>query len=392
MMEVKANTQPNVRSRRSPPRSEGLFSSTIPLGRVAGIEIGLNWSWIPVFGLFVWSLSVIQFPDQLPGRSPAAYAAMGVVAAVLFFVSVVLHELGHALQAKREGVRIEGITLWLFGGVAKIDGDVPSAGAEFRITVAGPLVTAVLAAAFWLSAGIWPEDSAGHQVLLWLGYVNTTLLVFNLIPAIPLDGGRVLRAALWARTKDFVRATHLAARIGGVLATMLIILGAFAALAGAFGGVWLAVLGWFILEASRAEEGQAAVRGALRGAPVATLMTHDPVTVPAGMTLDQMAAAVAGTARHTAYPVVDNGRVLGLMPLRCLAEHSPTEWALRTVDACLIPLAEIPVFTPDAPAREALEELAGSPTGRGLVVQEGRLIGILSITDLVRALDFGRPV
>ncbi|MDX6535554.1 MAG: hypothetical protein QOF68_3298 [Gaiellales bacterium] len=391
-MEVKANTQAGVWRRRSAPRSEGLFSSTIRLGRVAGIEIGLNWSWVPVFALFVWSLSVIQFPEQLPGRSPAAYAVMGIVAAALFFASVLLHELGHALVAKREGVRIEGITLWLFGGVAKIDGDVPSAGAEFRITVAGPLVTAVLAAAFWLSAGLWPDDSAGHQVLLWLGYVNTTLLVFNLIPAIPLDGGRVLRAALWARTRDFVRATHWAAGIGGVLAALMIVLGAFAALAGAFGGVWLAVLGWFILESSRAEEGQATVRSALRDAPVAALMTHDPVIVPAGVTLAQMAAALAGSPRHSAYPVVDNGRVVGLMPLRCLAEHPPAEWDRRTVDECLIPITEVPLFTPDTPARDALDELARSRVGRGLVVQDGHVSGILSITDLVRALDFGRPV
>jgi Zn-dependent protease len=388
-----ATAQPDVWRRHAAERSEGLFSSTFRLGRIAGIEIGLNWSWLPVFGLFVWSLAGIQFPADLPGRSPAAYAAMGIVATILFFVSLLLHELGHALQAIREGVRIEGITLWLFGGVAKIDGEVPSAGAEFRITIAGPLVTAALAAVFWLSSAVWRQDSAPHQVLLWLGYINTTLLVFNLVPAIPLDGGRVLRAALWARTRNFVRATHWAARVSAALATLMIILGAFVALTGAFGGVWLAVLGWFILEASRAEEGQATVRAALSDAPVATLMTRDPITVPAGMTLAQMAAALAGTPRHTAYPVVvAGGRVLGLMPLRCLAEHPPADWALRTVDECLVPISEIPLFTPDTPAQEALDELVRSGVGRGLVVQDGRLTGILSITDLIRALDFGRPV
>jgi Zn-dependent protease len=387
-----ATAQPDIWRRRTAERSEGLFSSTFRLGRIAGIEIGLNWSWLPVFGLFVWSLAGIQFPADLPGRSPAAYAAMGIVATILFFVSLLLHELGHALQAIREGVRIEGITLWLFGGVAKIDGEVPSAGAEFRITIAGPLVTAALAAVFWLSSAVWSKDSAPHQVLLWLGYINMTLLVFNLVPAIPLDGGRVLRAALWARTRNFVRATHWAARVSAALATLMIILGAFVALTGAFGGVWLAVLGWFILEASRAEEGQATVRAALSDAPVATLMTRDPITLPAGMTLAQMAAALAGTPRHTAYPVVAGGRVLGLMPLRCLAEHPPADWALRTVDECLVPIGEIPMFTPDTPAQEALDELVRSGVGRGLVVQDGRLTGILSITDLIRALDFGRPV
>jgi Zn-dependent protease len=317
---------------------------------------------------------------------------MGVVAAILFFASLLLHELGHALQARRDGVEIEGITLWLFGGVAKIQGEVPSAGAEFRITIAGPLVTALLAALFWTSAGFLPDDSAAHEVVLWLGYINASLLLFNLIPAIPLDGGRVLRAALWAVTKDFAKATRWAARVGGALAAVMIVIGAFAALAGNFGGVWLAVLAWFILEASRAEESQAAVRGALRNATVRNLMTRHPVTVPAGMTLAALASHLSGSARHTAYPVVDDGRLVGLLPLRCLAEHPPAEWDRRTVDACAIPIDDVPRFTPDTPAREALDALLQSRVGRGLVIEDGRLVGILSITDLARALDFGRPV
>jgi Zn-dependent protease len=170
--------------------------STIVLGRVAGVEIGLNWSWLVVFGLILWSLSAVQFPDALPGRSWQTYAAMGVTATAIFFACLVLHELGHAIQARRDGVTIEGITLWLFGGVAKIAGELPSAGAELRIAAAGPVVSLILGALFLAEAAAWPGPGGIHTELAWLGYINLTLVAFNLIPALPLDGGRILRSIL----------------------------------------------------------------------------------------------------------------------------------------------------------------------------------------------------
>ncbi len=279
-----------------------MFASTVVLGRLAGIEIGINWTWIPVFGLFVWTLAGVEFPSATPGRSWFEYAVMGVVAAAAFFASLILHELGHALRARREGVQIEGITLWLFGGVAKIAGEFPSAGAEFRIAVAGPLVTLALGTAFLLASAVSPLAGAIRAVLVWLGYINLTLLVFNLVPAMPLDGGRMLRAALWARGHDLTAATRRATRIGGALATLLIFLGVLETLAGVLSGLWLAVVGWFILEAGRAEERQIQTRHALEGATVATLMTRDPVILEAGQSLEEAAATLRGTARHTAYP------------------------------------------------------------------------------------------
>jgi Zn-dependent protease len=278
-----------------------MFSSTFTLGRIAGIPIGVNWTWLAVFALFVWSLAAQQFPSSLPGRSAAAYTAMGIAAALLFFGSLILHEIGHALQAAREGVRIEGITLWLFGGVAKIKDDFPSAGAELRIAVAGPLVTLMLAGAFALGAIGGPSSGAVHEVLLWLGVVNLTLLVFNLVPAMPLDGGRVLRAALWARSGDRPSATHRATRIGTMLAAIMIVLGVLEALAGGLGGIWLAVIGWFILEAGRAEEQYVLVHDRLAGVTTAALMTRAPVTVEPDVSLADVVAALTGTSRHTAY-------------------------------------------------------------------------------------------
>src|SRR5262245_415477 len=177
--------------------------SSVRLGRIAGIEFGVNWSWFVVFALIVWTLASGVFPSTNPGLSKWTHVAMAIVAAFLFFVSILLHEFGHALQARREGIEIDGITLWLFGGVARFKGSFRTAGAEFRVAIAGPLVSLALGVLFVLLALISGLPSAVDGVASWLGYINLTLLVFNLIPAQPLDGGRVLHAAIWRARGDF---------------------------------------------------------------------------------------------------------------------------------------------------------------------------------------------
>jgi Zn-dependent protease len=366
--------------------------STIVLGRVAGVEVGLNWSWIVVFGLILWSLSAVQFPDALPGRDWQTYAAMGATSTILFFGCLLLHELGHAIQARHEGVQIEGITLWLFGGVAKIVGEFPSAGAELRIAAAGPVVSLVLGVLFLVEAAAWPGQGGIPTELAWLGYINLALLVFNLVPALPLDGGRILRSALWARSRDFEAATHRATRIGAVLAAVIIALGLLEVLAGGIDGIWLAVVGWFILDAGRAEARRVDIHHVLAGTTVATLMTRNPIVVGPDQTLAEVAGRIAGTPRHTAYAVLDRGAVVGLLPLHALARNGGGElWARRVRDH-VIRASEVPCFAPSTPAAEALEELAASRAGRGLVISDGELVGIVSVTDLARALALGRPV
>jgi Zn-dependent protease len=241
-------------------------NDTVRLGRVAGIPIGLNWSWVPVFGLFVWSLDERVFPSTNPGLSSAAYAAMAVAAATLFFLSLLLHELGHALVARREGVEIDGITLWLFGGVARIRGTLPSAGAELRLALAGPLVTALLVLLCGGFARFTRLGPAVDGVAAWLSYINLILLGFNLLPALPLDGGRVLRSALWHARGDFVPATVVASAIGRVIGIAMIAAGfASVGFSGLFGGIWLALIGWFVFQAAGAEAAAvAAPRGARR--------------------------------------------------------------------------------------------------------------------------------
>jgi Zn-dependent protease len=279
----------------------------LTLGRLGGVQIRINWSWLVVFALIVWSLAASVFPSQNPVLSEGAYLALAlaVVAALLFFASLLLHELGHAWQARREGVEIHGITLWLFGGVAQFKGAFPSAGAEFRIAIAGPLVTLALGVAFVVLA-LAGLPSALDGAAAWLGYINLTLLAFNLIPALPLDGGRVLRAALWRARGDLGWATRVAADIGRGFGYLFIGLGVFMFIVqGSFGGAWLAFIGWFLLQAATAEARYVATDQALAGLYVRDLMVRNPVMVDQDITVGRFMDEVASSRRFTTYPVVD---------------------------------------------------------------------------------------
>jgi len=365
---------------------------TIQLGRVAGIRIGVNWSWLIVFALIVWSLAAAVFPSQNPGLSDGEYLAMAVVAAVLFFVSLLLHELGHALQARRDGVEIEGINLWLFGGVAQFKGDFPSASAEFRIAIAGPLVSLVLGVLFVLVAVVAGLPNAVDGVVAWLGFANLILLAFNLLPALPLDGGRMLRSALWYFRADLQWATWVASGVGRGFGFLLVGLGLFMLIAeGTFSGAWLAFVGWFLLQAATAEARYVATKQALDGLRVRDLMIREPVTVTADLTLGQFMDDVAWSRRYTTYPVLEHGRPIGLLAFRSVASVPREEWNTRRVRDAMVPFEEVPQLTEAEPAIDALAELSSSDVNRGLVVHDDRLAGFLSITDLARALEVGRP-
>jgi Zn-dependent protease/predicted transcriptional regulator len=367
-------------------------TSSIELGRIFGIRIGINWSWLVVFALITWTLAVGIFPETNPGLSDGTYIAIAIAAAVLFFLSLLLHELGHAFQARREGLEIEGITLWLFGGVAKFKGMFPSPGAEFRIAIAGPLVSLVLGLLFSLGAWAISTEERVDAVAAWLGYTNLTLLAFNLLPALPLDGGRVLRSALWRVWGDFRRATRAAARVGRGFGYLFIAAGVLMFIVeGSFSGAWLAFIGWFLLQAATAEDRYAMVSESLGGIRVRDLMITNPVTVPAEMTLGRFMDEVARNRRYTTYPVVENGRVVGLLPFRCVAEVPRSQWDTRLVRDCMIPRERVPVFHDEDAAVDALAELSEGEVHRGLVLDDGRLTGFLSITDLARALDVRMP-
>jgi Zn-dependent protease/CBS domain-containing protein len=369
-----------------------VVSGNINLGRIGGVQVRINWSWLVIFALIAWSLADGVFPAQNPGLSDGTYIGMAIAAAVLFFASLLLHELGHAWQARREGLEIEGITLWLFGGVSEFKSGFPSAGAEFRIAIAGPLVSLVLGVVFVLIA-LAGAPSAVDGVAAWLGYINLALLVFNLIPALPLDGGRVLRAALWRSRGDLGWATRIGTDIGRVFGYLFIGLGiAMFIFQGSFSGAWLAFIGWFLLQAATAEARYIATEAALDGLRVRDLMTRDPVTVDGNLTVGQFMDEVARSRRFTTYPVLDSERPIGLLAFGSVAALPRSEWDSRRVRDVMLPLERVPQLTEEKTAIEALTALSSPTSNRGLVVQDGHLAGLLSITDLTRALELRRSV
>jgi Zn-dependent protease/CBS domain-containing protein len=369
------------------------MNGNLTLGRLGGVQVRIHWSWLVVFALIVWSLAATVFPSQNPELSDGVHLAMAVAAALLFFASVLLHELGHAWQARRDGLEIDGITLWLFGGVAQFKGAFPNPGAEFRIAIAGPLVTVILSGGFALLA-LAGLPSAVDGVAAWLGYINLTLLVFNLIPALPLDGGRVLRAALWRARGDLGWATRVAADVGMGFGYLFIALGVLMFIVeGSFSGAWLAFIGWFLLQAATAEARYVATEQALAGLHVRDLMVRNPVVVDPEITVGRFMDEVASSRRFTTYPVVDRGgRPIGLLAFSSVAAVPRSEWDTRRVRDTMIPLGQVPLLAETTSAVDALADLSSRPgQNRGLVVNNGDLDGLLSITDLARALEARRP-
>lgn len=365
---------------------------SITIGRIAGISFGINWSWLIVFALIAWTLATTVFPESNPGLGDGAYVTMALIASLAFFATLLAHELGHALQARRDGVEIEGITLWLFGGVAKFKTLFPSAGAEFRIAIAGPLVSLVLGLVFLAIPAVVPLPGPIDGVLFWLGTINLMLLVFNLLPALPLDGGRVLRSFLWYVRGDFARATHQAALVGRAFGYGFVGLGvALLVFASPVSGIWLAFIGWFLLQAASAEDRYVAAREALGGLRVRDVMARDPLVVPAELPLGRFVDEVVRAGRFTTYPVTQNGSVVGLLPFRRVAEVPRADWERRAARDAMIPLEQVPTVAEDDELIDAAGALGESDIGRALVLDGDRLVGLLSATDVARALELRRP-
>ncbi len=367
------------------------MTDSIHLGRIAGIRVGAHWSLLVVFALITWSLASGQLPLEVPGQPAAAYWTVAAITAVLFFASLLAHEMGHALLARALGIEIDGITLWLFGGVSRLRSEATGPGAELRIAVIGPAVSLGLAVVF--GAVAVALRSAGAPALVvaaagWLGLVNATLGVFNLVPAFPLDGGRVLRALLWQRSGQLRSATVAAARAGTVVAYLMIGLGIVSFFAGnVLNGVWLAFLGWFLLAAARAEAEGTVARDALAGLRVADVMTPDPFTVPGYITVDDLVQRHLLTQRHSSYPITDlDGRPQGLVTLDVLRRVPPDRRATTRLTDVAHPLSDVVASSPTEPLSDLARRLGSGPGARALVFDGGRLVGIVSPTDIARAL------
>jgi Zn-dependent protease/predicted transcriptional regulator len=370
-------------------KNQGM-NGNLTVGRFGGVELRLNWSLLAVVALIVWSLTDGVFPSQNPGLSHNTYLGMAVVASLLFLASIALHELGHSWVARREGIEVDSITLWLFGGVSQLNGRFKSPGEEFRVAVSGPLVSIGLGVLFVLIA-LAGAPSEVDGVAAWLGYINLLLAAFNLLPASPLDGGRVLHSILWRAKGDFAWATRVASEVGQGFGYLFIALGlAMFVFEGSFSGAWLAFIGWFLLQGARAEARYVATEQALGGLRVRDLMVRHPVTVDVDSTIGRFMDDVAGSHRFTTYPVLEGDRPVGLLAFASVAAVPRSDWDSRGVRDTMFPLDDIPLLTEDEMAVDALQELSAPTGNRGLVVDDGHLAGLLSITDIARALEVGR--
>jgi len=388
-MASERTTRPNADADVAKRKNQGM-NGNLSIGRFGGVEVRLNWSLLAVVALIVWSLADGVFPSQNPGLSDGTYLGAAIVAALLFLASILLHELGHSWVARREGIEVDSITLWLFGGVSELKGRFASAGAEFRVAIAGPLVSIGLGVLF-VAIALAGLPSAVDGAAAWLGYINLILAAFNLLPASPLDGGRVLHAALWRAKGDYAWATRVASEIGQGFGYLFIALGlAMFIFQGSFSGAWLAFIGWYLLQGAKAEARYVATEQALGGLRVRDLMVRHPVTVEADSTLGRFMDDVAWSHRFTTYPVLEGDRPVGLLAFAAVAAVPRSDWDSRSVRDTMIPLDEIPLLTEDETAVDALEELSAPTGNRGLVVDNGHLAGLLSITDIARALEVGR--
>ncbi|MGY1693896.1 site-2 protease family protein [Geodermatophilus sp. SYSU D00814] len=368
------------------------MTETFRLGRIAGIRVGVNASVLVIVLIIAGGLALGRFPLVLPGRSGLAYATAALAAAVAFLASLLAHELAHALVARRNGVEVEGITLWLLGGVARLRGGARTPGAEFRIAGVGPLTSLALGALFTAAGLLARAAGAGGlpvAVLDYLAVINVSLAVFNLVPAAPLDGGRLLRALLWWRRGDPWSSAVTASRAGRFFGFALIALGALQLVTGrGLGGLWLGLVGLFLVNAATAEEQQARASARLGGLPVGRVMSGPVLTADPDQPVERFLHEVVLAHRFSTYPLVDAGGALaGLVTLNRLRSVPPGARARTRLRDVACPPSEIPTARPDEPLLDLLGRMQGCTDGRAVVVDGGRVVGVVSPSDVTRTLQ-----
>lgn len=360
------------------------MKAQIKLGRIAGISIGLHYSWFIIAILIALSLAQ-HFRTVMPPWTTAVVWTAALITSLLFFAALLLHELAHSLLAKARGLRVRGITLFALGGVSQIESEASDPKSEFSIAIAGPIASIaiglVLLGTAWLGGwlpGIEPTTPV-ISVLVWLGYINIALAAFNMIPGYPLDGGRVLRAVIWWITHNADRSTRKAAQAGQAVAFIFILLGLFRFFVGAsFGGLWLAFIGWFLHDASRASYVQVELIAGLRDRRVADIMDHVCPTVEGHLTLQDFVDDYVFRTGRRCFVVVQNGRVTGLITPHEVRTVDRASWSQTSVQSVMRPLGQLRTVTPDTPAVQALELMSREDINQLPVVSDGHLEGIFS--------------
>jgi Zn-dependent protease/CBS domain-containing protein len=365
-----------------------MFGTSWRLGRIAGIEVRIDSSWVVIALLITYSM-YLRISLVYEEVSTGGAVGLAVLSAVLFFGSVLIHELAHAVVSQARGIRVQDITLFLFGGATRARVESRGPGDEFLIALVGPLTSGILAALFGVGAGLGGEVLSRPLVgtLGYLAWTNLVLAGFNLVPGFPLDGGRLLRSAIWKATGSLGQATRVASGAGQAVGWLLVAVGVVSLLGGNLaGGIWFAFIGWFLVQAARASYQELQMRHLLRGVEAEDVMAGDLRRIPPDLSLQDAVDDYFMRYDHGAFPVEEQGRTIGLLTLRGVRRVPREQWPTRRVRDHMVPLGDQVVVAPDARMDGVLGKLEDGEAGRVLVVQDGEVVGIITPTDLTRWL------
>ena len=369
---------------------------TIPLGRILGIPIGLDYSWFLIFVLLTWTMAVGYYPAEFKNWPVAQYWFVGAMTAIMLFVSVLLHELGHSVVAMHYKIPVRSITLYIFGGISLIGTEPPTAAAGFWISIAGPAVSFALAALFGLLQSIVSSVEPLLALLKYLAYINVALGLFNLVPGFPLDGGGVLRAIVWGITHNMRRATLIAANVGRFIAYLFILFGVWQIFGGNFiNGMWIAFIGWFLESAARGQVQQLALHDMLAGHKVSQAMNRQYTAIPADTTLQHLVDDHILASGRRSFVVKRSDVVIGLLTLHHVRGIPRSDWQTMTAAQAMIPAEQMKRVRPDTELWAALEEMDRDGVNQLPVMADGQIQGMLSREDVVSYLrtlhEIGAP-
>jgi Zn-dependent protease len=366
-----------------------MFGPSVRLFRILGIDIRIDLGWALIATFIAWSLAQGVFPQLYEGFSATAYWQMAIAAVVGLAASIILHELAHSVVAKAFGLPLKSITLFVFGGVASLEEEPKTPLAEFLMAIAGPLMSVGLALAFGWSARQAAEAApTATGALEYLALINWVLAIFNMVPAFPLDGGRVFRSIVWAIKRDYFAATRWAARVGVLLGTTVMILGAFAAFTGRFAeGLWWVVIGLFIRSAAMGAVYQARMQRLFEGAPVQRFMTSDPVAAPPDISLRDFVDDYVYRFRHDLFPVVRQGKLVGAIGMKETSAVPRNAWEKTNVGDAMARVSDANTIEVSADSMQALAKMRDGKASRLLVLDDGRLVGIVALKDFLDLLS-----
>jgi Zn-dependent protease/predicted transcriptional regulator len=360
------------------------------LGRVLGISIYIDFSWIIIFSLVTYWIE-LQFSQQHSNWSSTQLWSLGLLTSLLFFGSILLHELAHSVVAQRYKLKVVSITLFIFGGIARIGREPSKAIQEFNIAVAGPIASLLIAGLAYLVTVVFHSNQMIGAVAGYLAVINLSVAVFNLLPGFPLDGGRILRSILWGATKDFSKATIIAGGSGKVIAYILIVLGVVTVYKGSWNGIWTGLVGWFLLNAAQASVQQVTIRETLTGLTAEDVMSNEVPTIPGNMSLDEYSGEVLRTGRRV-HIVTSDDRLVGLMNVAALNTVPRDEWNMNSVQAAMVQREKILWAAPEEPLQRLLERLIAADVNQMPVVRHGEdgaanIVGMVTRDAILRVIQ-----